>query len=145
MQAIIYAKISEGDLLIIFGIGKNRLERWKNAGLPDGQDGRFSLSEICRWLQQSHRELERQIINKDKIDQQQLVELLGKSRQWITFVEKHRGLPRSASGNYSLKKVCRWVMNYYRDMHAKKYKKAVKSIRDKIEDKTKRLLMLISK
>ena len=138
MQSIIYTNISKGDLLYLFGIGQDVLNRWLKAGLFCEPDGRFSLSKVCRWVKEYYQEKDRQNIKPDSLDQYQLSALLAVTRQTVTAWGR-ANLPRKKDGSYNLQKVCCWLRLYYRRCAEREYQQRLETIRKRINKNVKQI------
>ena len=127
MQSIIYAIISKADLKLLFGIGEDVLNRWISAGLPGEPDGRFVLSEICRWVREYYQQIERQKVTLSDVTQRDLIALTGQSRQTI-FNWTRAGMPRNKDKSYSLAAVMRWLPGYYDQVYKQKHQRIAKQM-----------------
>ena len=130
MQSILYSTISEGDVLLLFGVGKKRLEQWKLQGLVVRTDGRFSLSKVCRWREARHKIELAARLKTDGLSQNQVAELLGVSRQTLTAWSRY-GQPCAKEG-YSLPVVVRWLRCHYLEVAKKEYTKHLATVRKKL-------------
>ena len=131
MQSVQYLTISEGDLLMLFGIGKPRLNAWLKAGLPRRADGRYLLTEVCRWVVKHQRDIEQQKVTLSNVTQQDLISLTGKSRQTI-FDWTRAGMPRNPDKSYNLSEVIRWIRNFYDCVYKVKHQRIAKRASDLI-------------
>ena len=133
MQSVIYAIITKADLKLLFGIGENVLSRWISAGLPCESDGRFVLSEICRWVREYYQQIERQKVTLSDVTQRDLIALTGQSRQTI-FNWTRAGMPRNKDKSYSLAAVMRWLPGYYDRVYKVKHQRIAKRASDLIHE-----------
>jgi phage terminase Nu1 subunit (DNA packaging protein) len=130
MQSVIYANISELDLLRLFDVGKGRLERWKKQGLPVETNGRFSLLKAMRWREGRHKIELAAKLRTDRLSRKELVMLLGVSWQSLTAWGR-AGLKPGQNG-YSLPVVLRWLWRHYQAVAKKEYERRLKAMRKKV-------------
>ena len=142
MQSVIYSKVSKEDVKSLFGVGEQIFAKWVSAGLCCEADGRFLLLKTCRWVEKYHREIEQQRFDSDGLSQQQLVSLLGLSRQRISVLGKFRGLPRNADGSYDLGKVVQWLRGYYQGIYEREYKKQIENLKHRVSKKSRQISKL---
>jgi len=133
MQNTRYQIISKADLLFLFGIGESTLNKWLKAGLPCRSDGRYLLTEVCRWTVKHQRDIERQKVTLSNVTQRDLIALTGRSRQTI-FSWTKAGLPCNQDKSYSLAVVMRWLPGYYDRVHQGRHQRIAKRASDLIHE-----------
>lgn len=133
MQKVLYANISKGDVFELFGIDKIVLDRWLEAGLPFELDGRFSLIKTIRWREQYHRDIERRKVDLTRLNQREVIKLLGRTRPTI-FAWTKMGMPRNSDCSYDLSKVINWLPGYFDDVYKKKHRKIARKMGEVIRE-----------
>lgn len=145
MQSVIYSYITESDLLLLFKIGKNKLERFKKAGLPCESNGKFQLNKVCRWFKEYYQVKENKQIKPSSLDQQQLADLFGIHRHSISTWQRDRNFPRNKDDSYNLQKVCQWLKMYYRNNAEREYQKRLSTLQKKLYRNVRQLERYFSK
>ena len=146
MQSTIYSTISRADLKLLFGLGEDVLHKWIEEGMPSGDDGRFSLIAVCRWMKNRQKHIERRKINLSNITVNQLVRLTGKSRQTIHDWHVKYGLPRNSDNKtHSLSAVMKWLPGFYDRVYKARHQRIAQKMSQTISEiNSKRLIRKMS-
>ena len=129
MQAIIYAKCSESDLCFLFGKSQMTIQAWTKSGLPQNDDGSYTLSKIIRWREDFFKEQMSKKISLCKLTQKELIVLTGQTRPTVLKWTKE-GLPRNPKDKtYSLSKFVHWIGPYYNRLQKRRWRKTICSMR----------------
>ena len=96
MQNIRYLTVNKSDLAWLFHTSEATVEKWKKSGLQQITEGKFLLSEALSWLKEQHKKEIKNKLMTGTVNQQDLADLLGVSRQTITAWGRAE-IPRNAN------------------------------------------------
>jgi len=100
-------------------------------GLPQRPDGNYDLKSSIFWLEKYYRTSAKPQVKFESLEQQQIAELLGVTRQTIAAWTR-AGMPRNSNSTYDLKRVCRWILEHYQDLAAKLYQERLAGLQNKL-------------
>ena len=116
----------------LFSRSAGTIRFWtKKKDLPQLPSGCYNLKSSIFWLEKYYRASAQPKVKFESLEQQQIAELLGVTRQTIAAWTR-AGLPRNSNSTYDLKRVCRWILEHYQGLAAKLYQERLAGLQNKL-------------
>lgn len=131
MLHIRYLTVNKTDLAWLLHTSVSNIEKWKKVGLQQKSDGKFLLSDALAWLKERHNIELKNKLTAVSLSQQDLVVLLGVTRQTLTAWGR-AGLPKNRNGTYNIKQVCSWLRSHYRQAAQREYHEWLNTVKKKL-------------
>ena len=124
--------VDVNELGRLFSRSASTIKFWtEKKGLFRQPDGNYNLRSSIFWLEKYYRNSAKPKVKFDSLEQQQVADLLGVTRQTIASWSRE-GLPQNSNKTYDVKRVCRWILGYYQGLAAKTYQERLTGLQKKL-------------